>query len=61
MWRLPDQGPRFRLCDIEALRFKKKRARLIRPPQSAAEVIATLERSGLPAIAAHLRRAQALI
>jgi hypothetical protein len=40
---------------------KKMRARLNRPPQSAAELIATLERSGLPASAAHLRQAQALI
>ncbi len=40
---------------------KKMRARLARPPQSAAELIATLERSGLPASAAHLRLAQALI
>jgi len=40
---------------------KKMRARLIRPPQTAAELIATLERSGLPATAAHLRQAQALI
>ena len=39
----------------------KMRARLTRPPQSAAELIATLERSGLPASAAHLRQAQALI
>jgi predicted nucleic acid-binding protein len=40
---------------------KKMRARLTRPPQSAAELISTLERSGLPASAAHLRQAQALI
>jgi predicted nucleic acid-binding protein len=40
---------------------KKMRARLTRPPQSATELIATLERSGLPASAAHLREAQALI
>jgi predicted nucleic acid-binding protein len=40
---------------------KKMRARLTRPPRSAAELIATLERSGLPASAAHLRQAQALI
>jgi hypothetical protein len=40
---------------------KKMRARLNRPPQTAAELIATLERSGLPASAAHLRQAQALI
>ena len=40
---------------------KKMRARLTRPLQSAAELIATLERSGLPASAAHLRQAQALI
>ncbi|EFK94985.1 conserved hypothetical protein [sediment metagenome] len=40
---------------------KKMRARLSRPSQSAGELIATLERSGLPASAAHLRQAQALI
>jgi predicted nucleic acid-binding protein len=40
---------------------KKMRARLNRSPQTAAELIATLERSGLPASAAHLRQAQALI
>jgi PIN domain len=40
---------------------KKMRARLTRPPQSAAELIATLERCGLPASATHLRQAQALI
>lgn len=40
---------------------KKMRARLTRPLQSAAELITTLERSGLPASAAHLRQAQALI
>lgn len=40
---------------------KKMRARLNRPPQTAAELIATLERSGLPASAARLRQAQALI
>lgn len=40
---------------------KKMRARLNRPPQTAAELIATLERSGLPATATHLRQAQALI
>lgn len=40
---------------------KKMRARLSRPPQTAAELIATLERSGLPASATHLRQAQALI
>jgi hypothetical protein len=39
----------------------KMRVRLNRPPQSAAELIATLERSGPPASAAHLRQAQALI
>jgi hypothetical protein len=41
--------------------IKKMRSRLTRPLQSAAELIATLERSGLPASAAHLRRAEALI
>lgn len=40
---------------------KKMRARLTRSPQTAAELISTLERSGLPATAAHLRQAQALI
>jgi predicted nucleic acid-binding protein len=40
---------------------KKMRARLTRPAQTAAELIATLERCGLPASAAHLRLAQALI
>ncbi len=40
---------------------KKMRARLTRPPLSAVDLIATLERSGLPASAAHLRQAQALI
>jgi predicted nucleic acid-binding protein len=40
---------------------KKMRARLVRPSQTAAELISTLERSGLPATAAHLRQAQALI
>ncbi len=50
------------LRPFEALAaVKKMRARLRRPPQSAAELIATLERSGLPASAAHLRQAQALI
>jgi len=50
------------LRQIDALAaIKAMRARLRRPPQSAAELIATLERAGLPASAAHLRRAQALI
>lgn len=50
------------LRPFEALAaIKKMRSRLTRPPQSAAELIATLERSGLPASAAHLRRAEALI
>ena len=40
---------------------KKMRARLTRPPLTATELIATLERSGLPAAASHLRQAQALI
>jgi hypothetical protein len=40
---------------------KKMRARLTRPPQSAAELITTLERSGLPASTAHLRQARDLI
>lgn len=40
---------------------KAMRARLRRPSQTAAELIATLERAGLPASAAHLRRAEALI
>jgi len=52
----------FELRPFEALAAgKKMRARLNRPPQSAAALIATLERSGLPARAAHLRQAQALI
>jgi predicted nucleic acid-binding protein len=50
------------LRPFEALAaVKAMRARLVRPPQSAAELIATLERSGLPASAAYLRGAQALI
>ncbi len=50
------------LRPFEALAaVKKMRARLTRPPQTAAALIATLERSGLPATAAHLRQAQALI
>ena len=50
------------LRPFEALAAVKKMcARLNRPPLSAAELIATLERSGLPASAAHLRQAQALI
>jgi len=50
------------LSQIDALAaIKAMRARLRRPPQSAVDLIATLERAGLPASAAHLRRAQALI
>ena len=50
------------LHPYEALAVVKKlRARLTRPAQSAADLVATLERSGLPASAAHLRQAQALI
>ena len=50
------------LRQIDALAaIKAMRARLRRPPQSAVDLIATLERAGLPASAAHLRRAQALI
>ncbi|MFN8896257.1 MAG: PIN domain-containing protein, partial [Betaproteobacteria bacterium] len=50
------------LRPFEALAaVKKMRVRLTRPPQSAAELIATLERSGLAASAAHLRQAQALL
>jgi hypothetical protein len=37
------------------------RARLNRPPQSTADLIATLQRQGLPASATHLRRTQPLI
>lgn len=40
---------------------KKLRSRITRPPQTAAELIATLESAGLPATAAHLRQAQTLI
>lgn len=40
---------------------KKKRARLTRPPRSAAELIAMLERSGLPVNVALLLEAQTLI
>jgi hypothetical protein len=40
---------------------KKMRARLTRSPPSAVDLIATLVRAGLPACAAHLRQAQALI
>jgi PIN domain len=40
---------------------KKMRARLTRPPQTAADLIATLARAGLPATAAHLRSAAELI
>ncbi len=50
------------LRPFEALsEVKKMRARLIRPTQTAAQLISTLERCGLPASAAHLRLAQALI
>ena len=50
------------LRQIDALAaIKAMRARLRRPPQSAADLIATLERAGLAAGAAHLRRAEALI
>ena len=50
------------LRQIDALAaIKAMRARLRRPSQSAVDLIATLERAGLPASAAHLRRAQALI
>ena len=50
------------LRQIDALAaIKAMRARLRRPPQSAADLIATLEHAGLPASAAHLRRAEALI
>ena len=50
------------LRQLDALAaIKAMRARLRRPPQSAIELIATLERAGLPASAAHLRRAEALI
>jgi predicted nucleic acid-binding protein len=50
------------LHPFEALAaVKKMRARLKNPPQTAAELIATLERVGLPASAVHLRQAQSLI
>ena len=50
------------LGQIDALAaIKAMRARLRRPPQSAADLIATLERAALPASAAFLRRAEALI
>ncbi len=50
------------LRQIDALAaIKAMRARLRRAPQSAADLIATLERAGLAASAAHLRRAEALI
>ena len=50
------------LRQIDALAaIKAMRARLRHPPQSAADLIATLERAGLAASAAHLRRAEALI
>jgi predicted nucleic acid-binding protein len=50
------------LRPVEALvAVKKLRARLTQPPQTAAELIDTFERSGLPATAAHLRSAQDLI
>lgn len=41
--------------------IKKMRARLRQPSQTAAELIATLERVGLPASAAHLHQARGLI
>jgi predicted nucleic acid-binding protein len=50
------------LRPFEALAaVKAMRARLTRPPQTAAELIATLERNGLPATATYLRQAQALL
>lgn len=50
------------LRPFEALgAIKKMRARLTRPALSAGELIATLERCGLPASASHLREAQDLL
>jgi hypothetical protein len=50
------------LRPFEALAaVKAMRARLTRPPQTAAELIVTLERNGLPATATYLRQAQALL
>lgn len=50
------------LRELEALAaVKRMRARLRQPAVTAAELIEILERCGLPATAAHLRRAQALI
>ena len=50
------------LRELDALAaIKAMRSRLRRPPQSAAELITTLERAGLPATAARLRGAEALI
>ena len=67
-YNIEDQHPddfvlnQLELRQLDALAaIKAMRARLRRPPQSAIELIATLERAGLPASAAHLRRAEALI
>ena len=50
------------LRPFEALAaVKALRARLTRPAQTVAELIATLERNGLPATAAYLRQAKALL
>ena len=50
------------LRELDALgAIKTMRGRLRRPTLSAAELIATFERAGLLATAAHLRRAQGLI
>jgi len=50
------------LQPLEALvAIKKMRARLRQPPQTAAELISTFERVGLPASSAYLRQAEGLI
>jgi hypothetical protein len=60
----PDNRPlnQFERCPCAALAaVRKMRARLNRPPQSTADLIATLQRQGLPASATHLRQTQPLI
>lgn len=50
------------LRQLEALEaIKAMRSRLRNPPISAADLIKTLERSGLPLTASHLRQAEGLI
>lgn len=50
------------LRQLEALEaIKAMRSRLRNPPVSAADLIKTLERSGLPLTASHLRQAEGLI